>query len=79
MLPILNRFPGIFCWRNVALSLALGALTACHSERHADEQGVAATEDRHEQLIEHDVLADDDLAQLGTHLPVGMPQVIEHL
>ena len=46
---------------------------------HADEQGVDAAEDRHQQLIEHVFLPDDDLADLGPHLLVGRAKFFQHL
>ena len=36
-------------------------------------------EDRHQQLVEHFFLADDDLADLGPHLFVGGAKLFEHL
>ena len=45
---------------------------------HAHEQGVAAAEDRHEQLVEHLLLADDDLADLLPQLLVGGAELLDH-
>src|SRR5262249_3267103 len=47
--------------------------------RHADQQGMAAAEDRHEQFVEHFFLADDDLPYFTAHLLVGGAQGFEHL
>ena len=38
---------------------------------HAHEQGVAAGEDGHQDLLDHFVLADDDFGQLVTNSVVG--------
>ena len=43
------------------------------------EQGVAAAEDGHQQLIEDLLLADDDLADLAAQPLVGVAQLFEHL
>ena len=55
-----------------------------HHERlgqagHADQQAVAAAEDRHQQLVEDLILADDDLAYLGTQFLVRGAQVLHGL
>ena len=46
---------------------------------HADEQGVAAAEDGHQQLIEHLLLADDDLADLLAEPAVGVAELFDRL
>ncbi len=47
--------------------------------RHAHEQGVAAAEDRHQQLVEHLLLADDDLADFLLELLVRGAELFDHL
>ena len=42
------------------------------------EQGVAAAEDRHQQLVEHLVLPDDDLADFLPQLLVGGAELLDH-
>ena len=45
--------------------------------RHADEQAVAAGEDGDEQLLEHALLADDDLAQLLADAAVAVVEPLD--
>src|SRR5262249_27223351 len=47
--------------------------------RHPDEQAVTAAEQGHEQLFDHLLLADDDLADLLGHLGVGGGEVADGL
>ena len=41
---------------------------------HAHEQAVSARQNADQQLLEHVVLADDDLGQLAAHFAVGLAQ-----
>ena len=46
--------------------------------RHADQQRMTATENRHQQLIDDFVLADDDFADLAFELAVGGAELFDH-
>ena len=46
---------------------------------HADQQDVAAGEDRRQDLLDHLALADDDLAQLGDHHVARVAELVEEL
>ena len=46
---------------------------------HADQQAVAAGEDRGQELLDHLVLADDDLAQFGDHDVARVTELVEKL
>ena len=44
---------------------------------HADEQGMAAAEDRHQDLFDHRLLADDDPPDLLLHPAVDRVQCLD--
>ena len=45
--------------------------------RHADQQAVAAGEDGGEHLLDHLVLADDDLLQFFLHQPPVLAELLQ--
>ena len=47
--------------------------------RHADQQAVAAGEDRDQQLLDHVALADDDLGELVGDAAVGLVEPLDGL
>ena len=47
--------------------------------RHADQQAMPAGEHRHQQLLDHLLLADDDLGQLGGDLLIRLVQAVHGL
>ena len=47
--------------------------------RHAHQEDVPPGEDRGEDLLDHFVLADDDLAQLGDHHVARVAELVEEL
>ena len=47
--------------------------------RHADQQAVAAGEDGDQQLLDHLLLADDDLAQLVSDPAVSIVELMDRL
>ena len=45
--------------------------------RHARDQAVAADEQRHQQMLDDVVLADDDLANFRADLPEGRLEILD--
>ena len=46
---------------------------------HADQQAMPAREDRREDLLDHRVLADDDLLQLALHHQPMLAKLLQHV
>ena len=47
--------------------------------RHADQQAMPARENRREDLLDHQILADDHLLQLALHEQPMLPKLLQHI